>query len=85
MSLSTVFPDKFMLGMEIRTKVCEYVHQKILALRSRATEVGAFVVVVVVVVVGGGVFSSSCSCESRRIDRLSEKSETPTVFVCRFL
>ena len=36
MSLATTFPDKLMIGMEIRTKVCEYVHQKILALRSTA-------------------------------------------------
>ncbi|KAF9437418.1 tRNA (guanine-N(7)-)-methyltransferase (tRNA(m7G46)-methyltransferase) [Entomortierella beljakovae] len=33
-ALSTVFPDKLMLGMEIRVKVEEYVNQKILALRT---------------------------------------------------
>ncbi|KAF9162584.1 tRNA (guanine-N(7)-)-methyltransferase (tRNA(m7G46)-methyltransferase) [Actinomortierella ambigua] len=32
-ALATVFPDKLMLGMEIRVKVEEYVNQKILALR----------------------------------------------------
>ncbi len=41
MSLSTAFPTKLMLGMEIRTKVCEYVHQKILALRSTAAAAAA--------------------------------------------
>ncbi|KAF9582799.1 tRNA (guanine-N(7)-)-methyltransferase (tRNA(m7G46)-methyltransferase) [Lunasporangiospora selenospora] len=34
-ALSTVFPDKLMLGMEIRVKVEEYVNQKILALRKK--------------------------------------------------
>lgn len=32
-SLSTIFPDKFMLGMEIRVKVADYVQQRIEALR----------------------------------------------------
>ena len=41
MSLATAFPEKMMLGMEIRTKVCEYVHQKV----SAATAVVASCVV----------------------------------------
>ena len=32
-ALATVFPDKLMLGMEIRTKVEDYVHERIKALR----------------------------------------------------
>lgn len=35
-SLAPIFPDKFMLGMEIRTKVSEYVQQRIEALRDLA-------------------------------------------------
>lgn len=34
-SLAPVFPDTLMLGMEIRLKVEEYVHQRILALRQQ--------------------------------------------------
>lgn len=33
--LSTMFPDTLMLGMEIRVKVANYVHDKIIALRAR--------------------------------------------------
>lgn len=32
-SLAKLFPEKYMLGMEIRTKVSDYVHQRIEALR----------------------------------------------------
>jgi len=31
--LATIFPEKLMLGMEIRVKVEQYVHERILALR----------------------------------------------------
>ena len=31
--MSTIYPDKYMLGMEIRVKVTEYVEQRIAALR----------------------------------------------------
>eukprot|EP00741_Cyanophora_paradoxa_P025066 tig00000342_g24194.t1 len=33
-SLAEMFPDKIVMGMEIRDKVCEYVRQRILALRA---------------------------------------------------
>lgn len=36
-SLSTIFPETFMLGMEIRTKVSAYVQQRIEALRQQNT------------------------------------------------
>lgn len=32
-ALANLFPDKYMLGMEIRTKVSDYVHKRIEALR----------------------------------------------------
>jgi len=35
-ALAALFPDKLVLGMEIRAKVCEYVRLKILALRAEA-------------------------------------------------
>jgi tRNA (guanine-N7-)-methyltransferase len=31
--LAETYPDKLVVGMEIRDKVCEFVHQRILALR----------------------------------------------------
>jgi tRNA (guanine-N7-)-methyltransferase len=37
MSLSLIYPEKLMLGMEIRIKVTEYVRQKIVALRESKT------------------------------------------------
>lgn len=35
-SLASVFPEKYMLGMEIRVKVTEYVKQRIVALRANS-------------------------------------------------
>jgi tRNA (guanine-N7-)-methyltransferase len=37
-ALSPIFPDSLIMGMEIRTKVEEYVNQRIQALRERASE-----------------------------------------------
>ena len=39
-ALAPLFPDTFMLGMEIRTKVSDYVQQRIVALRANATNDG---------------------------------------------
>ncbi len=38
MSLSPLFPDSLIVGMEIRVKVQEYVNQRIQALRERNAE-----------------------------------------------
>lgn len=38
--LAPLFPDKLMLGMEIRIKVSDYVHDRIEALRAQSTEDG---------------------------------------------
>lgn len=40
MELAPLFPDTLMLGMEIRTKVTDYVAHKIRALRAKAREEG---------------------------------------------
>ena len=40
-ALAALFPDKLVLGMEIRAKVCEYVRLKILALRAEAAQAQA--------------------------------------------
>lgn len=36
--MAQLFPDKYMLGMEIRVKVTDFVHKRILALREQAKE-----------------------------------------------
>ena len=35
-ALAPLFPENLILGMEIRVKVCDYVHQKIIALRAQS-------------------------------------------------
>ncbi|BFZ60116.1 tRNA (guanine-N(7)-)-methyltransferase (tRNA(m7G46)-methyltransferase) [Saitoella coloradoensis] len=42
MELAPEFPDKLMLGMEIRVQVTQYVHEKILALRKQHKETGGY-------------------------------------------
>jgi tRNA (guanine-N7-)-methyltransferase len=39
-SLAPLFPDKLILGMEIRMQVTEFVQQKISALRAQSTQEG---------------------------------------------
>jgi tRNA (guanine-N7-)-methyltransferase len=41
-ALATLFPDKLVLGMEIRSKVCEYVRLRIEALRFEKNETGGY-------------------------------------------
>ncbi len=42
MQLSPMFPDKLMVGMEIRVKVSDYVKDRIKALRQQVTKLPIF-------------------------------------------